>query len=188
MIFEPFPSINVYFEGEKIENSGQLFTQGDYFYEGTDKQMNIFSEARETDYDGEVLNLQPHGSGVLVCRAKKGGYMYKGTFFEGKFHGKGELRNSKNVIYIGEFKHDYKDGRGIEMALKRKKNAGKGEPAMLRKSMYSGEFKEGNRCGEGEEETPHATYRGSWKDGVKCGQGEMEYKNGDSYKGEWENN
>lgn len=74
------------------------------------------------------------------------------------------------------------------MTMKRKKNPGKGEQSLIRKSMYNGEFKEGYRCGQGMEETPHAVYKGSWKDGVKCGHGEMIYKNGDSYKGEWENN
>lgn len=43
--------------------------------------MNIFSEARETDYHGEVMNRMMHGQGVLVSRAKKGGFVYKGSFF-----------------------------------------------------------------------------------------------------------
>ena len=42
-----------------------------------------------------------HGQGQLVCRANKDGYVYKGSFLHGKYHGSGELRNSKNEIYIG---------------------------------------------------------------------------------------
>jgi hypothetical protein len=42
--------------------------------------MNIYSEARETDYEGEVKNRSPHGRGILICRSKKGGYIYKGNF------------------------------------------------------------------------------------------------------------
>jgi 1-phosphatidylinositol-4-phosphate 5-kinase len=111
-----------------------------------------------------------------------------GHFFEGRYHGTGELRNSKNVIYIGEFKNDFKEGKGVEMIMKRKKNPTKGEQTLIRKSMYNGEFKEGFRCGVGIEETTHAVYNGEWKGGVKSGKGEMIYKNGDKYDGSWENN
>jgi hypothetical protein len=72
------------------------------------------------------MNRVKHGQGVLACRDKKNGFIYQGSFFEGKYHGKGELRNSKNVIYVGDFKNDYKDGEGVEMKLKRKKNPGQG--------------------------------------------------------------
>lgn len=155
--------------------------ENEYFYEGTEKYMNIYSETRGTDYNGEVLNWEMHGQGQLVCRASKDGYVYKGSFFKGKYHGSGELRNSKNVIYIGEFKDDFKSGKGVEMVMKRKKNPTKGENPLIRKSMYNGDFLEGYRNGEGVEETSHATYRGEWKGGVKCGKGEMVYKNGDKY-------
>ena len=33
-LFDPFPSINLYVNEEKLENSGVLAVDGDYFYEG----------------------------------------------------------------------------------------------------------------------------------------------------------
>lgn len=134
------------------------------------------------------MNRQMHGRGILTCRAKQSAYVYKGTFFEGKYHGTGELRNNKNVVYLGEFKNDFKHGHGMEMTLKRKKNPTKGESGLVKKSTYNGEFVEGYRCGEGVEDTQHGVYKGNWKDNVKCGKGEMTYKNGDRYEGEWQNN
>lgn len=139
-IFEALPSIRVYCNEELIECRGLMRQENEYFYEGTEKFMNIYSETRGTDYNGEVLNWEMHGQGQLACRASKDGYVYKGSFFKGKYHGSGELRNSKNVIYIGEFKDDFKSGKGVEMVMKRKKNPSKGENPLIRKSMYNGDF------------------------------------------------
>jgi hypothetical protein len=119
------------------------------------------------------MNRMMHGQGVLASRAKKGSFVYKGSFFEGKYHGSGELRTSKNVTYLGEFKDDFKHGKGMEIITKRRKNPAKGEPAFIKKSMYNGDFREGLRCGEGIEETPHGVYHGEWRDNVKCGHGEI---------------
>lgn len=60
--------------------------------------------------------------------------MYKGSFVNGKYHGKGELKNNKNVMYIGDFENDYKHGEGIEIIVKRKKNPVKGESMTVKKS------------------------------------------------------
>jgi hypothetical protein len=52
--------------------------------------------------------------------------MYDGSFVDGKYHGKGQLKNSKNMIYMGDFERDYKHGEGIEILLKRRKNPAQG--------------------------------------------------------------
>lgn len=150
--------------------------------------MTITSEINEFSYIGETKEKQFHGVGLYFYRGKKNGFQYKGEFYKGKMHGRGEHRTNKNVQYVGDFRDDFKDGQGLEIHLKKRKNPQPGEPSYIEKSRYDGQFKGGDRHGKGEERTANYTYVGEWRGGVKCGYGEIEYKNGDSYKGEWEAN
>ena len=88
--------------------------------------MHITNDSEETEYEGYVVNKIPNGNGALTCRSKKGAFIYEGNFVDGKYHGKGQLKNSKNIIYIGDFEKDYKHGEGTEIIMKRKKNPVKG--------------------------------------------------------------
>lgn len=142
--------------------------------------MTIISEKRRYFYCGEVSNLIPHGNGQEQNIDKKTGEVYQGRFEQGKRSGKGSLRTNKGVMYIGEFKNNFKDGYGEEEVYRNSKKAlQKGQSKIKRKSLYKGNFKEGMRDGDGTEETSHGNYHGDWKQNVKHGYGEMNYHNGD---------
>lgn len=42
-VFDTMPSIVVYYNEERMESRGVMKQDGEYFYEGTDKYMNIYS-------------------------------------------------------------------------------------------------------------------------------------------------
>lgn len=95
--------------------------------------MTIISESRQTYYIGETLNLRYHGRGNLVCYSKKDYCDYIGTFENGKRHGDGQQKE-KASFYRGSWKDDYKDGKGLEITLRKKK---KGSTESIKvKSIY----------------------------------------------------
>lgn len=98
--------------------------------------------------------------GGYIYRSEKLGY-YQGDWINGKRDGIGTLCSSdscesRNFIYVGEWKDDMKHGNGI---------------------MYYGRNKIINHL---------AKYDGSWKAGMRHGKGTYTFPDGSFYEGEWE--
>jgi len=53
--------------------------------------------------------------------------------------------NQGNLLYVGEFKNDFRHGKGEEKTIKKKKKGNK--IGYVVKSTYVGDFREGYRCG-----------------------------------------
>ena len=71
------------------------------------------------------------GQGVLVAPRQK----YEGSFRKGKYHGKGVLTDTDDVLYKGSFAHGLEHGRGVRYIPQR--------------SVYDGAWKKGKRNGQG---------------------------------------
>jgi hypothetical protein len=154
-------------------------------------------------YDGEFKNGKFDGVGTLYFHVDAPYKNYKGEFKNGHFHGKGILTINKNVyegefengefikgsatfnlldenlidkmqiIYKGEFKNRYPNGKGILEKV--------GE-------IYEGEFIDGLRHGNGTltfKTGRKDKYIGEFKNGLATGKGTYIYENGDKYVGKF---
>jgi len=123
------------------------------------------SICNEWAYYGELINNLPDGQGTaycVVCSSE----CYVGGFKNGKFDGKGTLKNPDDEIYVGEFK----DG----------KYYGKGKLEYYNGNMYEGEWEEGLRHGYGKMyynykkillTIPQNIYEGYFENGLMHGKG-----------------
>lgn len=84
-------------------------------------------------YEGEMTeNRIPHGEGVFFFS----GHRYTGSFFNGKFHGQGELLFSDGSVYQGPFVNDVREGDSATFLYKNSK-------------FYMGPFKQNVPDGQG---------------------------------------
>ena len=124
-------------------------------------------------YEGEMVNDKKEGNGRLVF---KNGNYYVGQFRNNKFNGRGIFYYKRNVIkYIGDFVDNLYEGNGI-------KYYENGE-------SYEGEFKKGLRHGKGCEyyKNKNLKYEGDFFQDIYNGIGKFIYQNGFYYKGNWNN-
>ncbi|CAJ1024730.1 MORN repeat, putative [Leishmania lindenbergi] len=145
-------------------------------------------------YEGDWKNCHPHGQGCLrrsnpmndVYEGKwfvgqrcgtgtyhSGEYqfLYQGSWFDDKLHGKGELVEPEGV-YTGEF---------VENTLH-----GYGEYVYNDGHVYKGDWTCGLYEGNGTYLYPSgAKYEGGWLRGREHGRGTKWFSNGDVYIGEW---
>lgn len=150
----------------------------------------------QSTYEGDFKNGLFHGQGVL----KSNKFIYKGQFVNGKREGFGHNEDLiKHVIYDGEYKDDYCEGKGIE-----KYSDG---------SMYKGKFKKGMKNGKGtliiknditkekndkeiiinennnnNSNEKYLIYKGEFKDNKIWGKGKFILEKGYEYYGDWVNN
>lgn len=127
----------------------------------------VDNDKNETQYYYGSWNAKGElcGKGTLIGNMG----LYKGTFENNKFNGKGILINPEGNYYIG----DFIDG----------KSEGKGKLVIKDGLTYDGEFKGQLKNGMGVEKTEDETYTGTFKDGKKEGAGKVVFKEGDAYEG-----
>jgi hypothetical protein len=167
----PFP--NNVFEGE----GEYLFANGNR-YKGSFKANLFHGKGQFYDNINGIIiestfsNNQPTNPSLLIT--PNDGSEYFGDLMDGKRHGKGVLRFSKDdkvcKSYEGQFFEDLLHGKGV----------------MLYKdgSMYEGEFRENKVIGTGRIVSENYEYEGDVVDGVKDGIGKIVYKKtGESYEG-----
>jgi len=108
---------------------------------------------------------------------------YVGRFRAGLKHGRGTEFNEKgNMLYQGNFRHDRRDGYGVEHV--QDEDGKEGE-----ERIYKGDFYNGQRHGFGLAELgPGHTYLGGFKDGSMCGVGLYVHPNGDRFEGTYFDN
>ena len=98
-----------------------------------------------------------------------------GTFYNDEFIGWNKYINFNGVLYVGYFKKDKLNGKGLKYILEND-------------HIYKGDFSENMRHGYGKDYRITSKYEGQFFFDKKCGKGEIILINGDTYKGEFKNN
>jgi hypothetical protein len=140
-------------------------------------------------YIGETKAERPHGTGVAYYKSSK--KVIYGSFHNGHIEGRGELYFNSGDYYIGEFKADKKEGRGLykwsgkdaniyEGEFKGSKRNGRGIFWWGDGSRYEGQFKDGVQSGYGilYRQSNEREYEGNWANGMFDGQGVQYFENG----------
>ena len=121
------------------------------------------------------------------------GKVYKGQFENGKFKGKGELKEGEYKI-VGHFEKNKLNRQGkiekpeftYEGDIIRDKPHGWGIKTYRNGAVYKGYFKNGKEQGEGEMRFQNGTqYTGHFLDGIPNGNGMMLEVSGDKYEGDF---
>lgn len=121
-------------------------------------------------YDGEWLNDQPHGQGMLTYAD---GGQYWGRFVHGKRQGEGLMKFVNGDEYEGHWFDDQPHGQGTLM--------------LATGGRYEGEFSHGKPAGKGRKYYPDGTYYdGQWKQGVPHGFGRLTFTDGGAYEGQFD--
>ncbi|KAJ4462138.1 putative radial spoke head 1 [Paratrimastix pyriformis] len=93
-------------------------------------------------------------------------------------HGMGKNTFPNKDVYIGEYEHGKRQGKG--------KYFYKADPNKIAK--YDGEWVDFKKCGEGVMHFPDGSmYKGHFQDGKRHGHGVYTYPNGDTFEGEFFN-
>ena len=95
-------------EGLKINSKGILFRK--YSNDHTNEWI-WYKEGKLSiswKYEGEILNNQPNGKGILIHKNQK----YVGYFKNGLFHGYGEYTYGNDGIYKGNWRKGFRHGEG----------------------------------------------------------------------------
>ncbi|MCB0526429.1 MAG: caspase family protein [Saprospiraceae bacterium] len=125
----------------------------------------------QSKYTGEFRAGQRHGQGKMIYAD---GNVYDGPFFFNKKQGSNGtmIFASNGDRYVGEWKRDQPNGRGVYYFASRER--------------YEGDFVNGTFEGEGTMYYPDgATYAGGWSKNRKNGSGMLRYSDGREKPGTW---
>lgn len=113
------------------------------------------------------------GNGTGVQRLEDG-VVYKGTFVEGRWHGRGTLTSPAGDSFSGEFRQGAATGYAVIR--------------LVDGTRYEGDVVDGRFHGEGTLTFPSgAVYRGPLRQGFANGRGVMSFPDGAYYEGEFRN-
>ncbi|OMJ93105.1 hypothetical protein SteCoe_4053 [Stentor coeruleus] len=183
-----------YFSNGKYHGNGRLFTIKDEII--TSDWVNgictygTILKFNEKIYEGNIKNLEAHGIG----QEKGIDYVYNGSFFESKKHGKGKVVWADGNWYEGEFYMGKIEGIGkyhwaeseYEGSWKADKMHGQGKQVWNDGRVYEGGMHKGLRHGFGIFKSKSKTYTGYWENGKEDGIGTM-INNGEIIEGVWNN-
>ena len=168
------------YEGEINEQNKKhgygILTTPEYVRKGTWRGGEFTGWGRESRRNKEVLegkfiNGALNGKGIYKNSKNN---LYTGDFVNSKREGFGELYTNR-IQYIGEFKEDKLDGKGIIEFLKEG-------------HKYEGDFKNNEINGRGIFQWKNGDiYEGDMTDGKMNGYGIYKYANGQIYEGEYIN-
>ena len=120
-------------------------------------------------YDGQWLQDQPHGQGMLTYAD---GGQYWGRFHLGKRQGEGLMKFTNGDEYEGEWLHDQPHGQGVMRYADG--------------ARHEGQFKQGQPSGQGRRTYPDGTYYdGQWRQSVPHGFGRLTFLSGGAYDGQF---
>lgn len=154
----------------------------------------LFGRGPAEEYQGELLDGQPHGFGVWKHPS---GVTYVGEFVDGQWNGRGTWVHPDGIKYAGDWLSGEYHGRGTlilpggarydgEWAYGKKQG-----PGIYRwpdGKTYSGWWSEDRHEGFGILEHPDGLiYRGEWLEGYRSGEGSASYPDGSEYYGQWQN-
>ena len=121
-------------------------------------------------YRGEV-NRQGESHGKGVYNYGDGKRVYRGEFEFGKKHGIGKINWSDKNYYIGEFKDDRINGKGLKVY----ENG----------NIYYGDFVQNQKCGEGVFKWPRGyVYIGQFRNNKVEGKGYQFFPDGSKFESE----
>ena len=189
------------YEGEINENNKKhgfgICTTPFYVRKGTWRNGEFTGWGRESRrnkdvLEGKFINGKVCGKGFLKNNR---GNLYIGDFINSQREGCGELYTNK-IHYIGEFKNDQLNGKGIIEFLKEghkyegdfKNNEinGKGIFRWKNGDVYEGEMSNGKMNGHGTYKYSDGTiYDGDYVNGLREGKGRIIYSNKTVYEGEF---
>lgn len=122
---------------------------------------------------------------------------YFGELESMKRQGIGIIKYQSGRIYEGNWKNDFRDGKGFEKfpngstydgAYLEGKPHGLGKYTWISGEYYIGEWNSGKKDGKGTwKGLENEYYVGAWKNGKPEGSGLYNWKNGNKYEGEWLN-
>ena len=194
----PASSKLLIYEGEwvedKSEGKGKLTWKDGKLYEGDFKNgfmegegiIKFDSGNKCGRFEGQMVAGKFCGDGILTWKDSNdnGLFLYRGTFENGKKHGKGIMIWFNYDVYEGEFKDDKMEGKGILYY-----HSANGEY-----KKYEGEFVNNKKHGQGKVEFKNGDiYEGEWKNDIREGVGEITYSEKDEgertrYIGDFLNN
>ena len=112
-------------------------------------------------YSGGCKDGLAHGYGTV-----NGISRYRGDFYAGKKHGKGDKTMPNGDRYVGDFRDDYRHGKGVYIWGNKTPWAG---------DRYEGEYQHDLRHGLGTYKWSNGDrYEGLWKDDLRLGLSVME--------------
>jgi len=112
-------------------------------------------------YSGGCKDGLAHGYGTV-----SGMSSYRGDFYAGKKHGKGDKTMPNGDRYVGDFRDDYRHGKGVYIWGSKTPWAG---------DRYEGEYQRDLRHGLGAYKWSNGDrYEGLWKDDLRLGLSVME--------------
>lgn len=191
------------YEGEINENNKKhgygICTTPLYVRKGTWRNGQFTGWGRESRrnrdvLEGKFINGLVNGKGVLKNNK---GNLYIGDFVNSQREGYGELHTNR-IHYIGEFKEDKLDGKGIieflkeghkyEGEFKNNEINGKGIFKWKNGDVYQGEMSNGKMNGHGTYTyNDGQIYDGEYINGLRDGKGRIIFSNQIIYEGEFKN-
>lgn len=170
--------------------------EGDTSAEGTPHGIGRYIYDQDKTYEGEWKDGMKHGQGKLITFHYSSGFVYEGSFCNGRMEGKGSYLSSAGDVHEGEY-HDsllhghaivkYHNGDYYEGSYVHGKKQGEGRFVCRNGDVYEGCFQRNKRQGKGiftlsqEKER----YEGNFHQDSMHGFGSYYYNNGDRYEGEW---
>ena len=150
-------------------------------YSGEFREGKIWGEGKlllsnKDNFTGTFVDNLFQGFGEYHCAQSL--VSYKGTWYEGQYHGKGELTSEdpEGVDYQGEILGGLFDGQG-RITYKKTGN------------IYTGAWAKGKKTGLGEfKYVSGDTYLGGFLNDTLQGHGEYKYSNGNIYVGNFDSN
>jgi len=191
------------YEGEINENNKKhgygICTTPLYVRKGTWRNGQFTGWGRESRrnrdvLEGKFINGLVNGKGVLKNNK---GNLYIGDFVNSQREGYGELQTNR-IHYIGEFKEDKLDGKGVieflkeghkyEGEFKNNEINGKGIFKWKNGDVYQGEMSNGKMNGHGTYTyNDGQIYDGEYINGLRDGKGRIIFSNQIIYEGEFKN-
>lgn len=145
----------------------------------------------DATYTGEVSGNKPHGEGIMTFTDPDHLYQrYEGTFYNGKFHGAGDLDYRGGSYYRGEFLIGYQNGHGYYYNAKNDYTYegeffndafhGQGKITFSNGSYYDGKWFRGQHHGHGvmHDNKNHMTYTGEFSQNNISGSAAVEFSAG----------
>lgn len=158
------------------------------------QHFSNFEANVEQDY---LSKLPTEDLDQIIFKTKKkfADSTYEGDLLNERRHGLGRMFYDSGRYYFGEWRHDLREGRGMEHYTNgnnykgffvRGKADGIGIFRWANGEIYEGEWKEGLKHGKGIFKGEHGDYYiGFWKNSKAEGWGKHVWPNGNSYEGSW---
>ena len=179
----------------KGSSGSPIILKGSKFVLGIHKRRNKKEEENYGNFIGPVIDALK--SKVKIEKLKKFNWSYEGEMVNDKKEGKGKLVFKNGEFYIGKFKDNKFNGKGVYYYKKNKikymgnfvQNHYEGEGTLYKRNgeYYIGHFKKGKKNGKGCEYSKNKTlkYEGDFIEDIYNGNGKYIYENGNYYIGSW---